>query len=295
MAVQIADAERRKHVPAAPVPALMAVTPPVTTPAFSASASAPGSSMEGSREGEMREFGGIEMVWCPAGEFLMGSPVGEADRRDDEKQHRVTLTKGFWMAKTECTQGQWGSVMGSNPSRFKGAELPVETVSWDDVQGWLEKMNKEHPLTAGWKWVLPTEAQWEYACRARTETVFSFGDVLNGKEGNCDGNYPYGTSAKGPYLEKTASVGNYAPNAWGLHDMHGNVLEWCRDRYDGNYYEDEQNDPTGPTSGTDRVFRGGSWGIFARYCRAAYRGRFTPEDRSVNLGFRPAASFQEAR
>jgi formylglycine-generating enzyme required for sulfatase activity len=277
------EAERR----AALVPSIpsitMAVTAPVTTPAFSASRG-----MEGSREGETREFGGIEMVWCPAGEFLMGSPVGEEGRDDDETQHRVTLTKGFWMAKTECTQGQWASVMGSNPSNFKGAELPVETVSWDDVQGWLQKMNSEKPPPSGWKWVLPTEAQWEYACRAGKKTVFSFGDVLNGKEANCDGNYPYGTSAKGAYLEKTASVGNYAANAWGLHDMHGNVWEWCRDWYDRNYYEDEQNDPTGPTSGVARVIRGGSWYDVAQGCRSAFRGRDSPDVRDFSLGFRPA-------
>ena len=149
-------------------PKPMVRTDPVSPGAFPADRG-----MEGSRAGEVREFGGIEMVWCPPGEFLMGSPTSESDRSDDETQHRVTLTRGFWMAKTETTLGQWERMMGDNPSQFTGEDLPVETVSWDDVLGWLEKMNEKTPLPSGWKWALPTEAQWEYACRAGTETAFA--------------------------------------------------------------------------------------------------------------------------
>jgi len=289
MAVQIADAERRKHVPAAPVPALMAVTPPVTTPAFSASASAPGSSMEGSREGETREFGGIEMVWCPAGEFLMGSPVGEEGRYDDETQHRVTLTRGFWMAKTECTQGQWASVMGTDVAELKrtgvadkthghvnatGPEVAMYFTSWDDAQKWLQKMNSEKPLPSGWKWVLPTEAQWEYACRAGTETSYA---------GELDEMAWYWENSG----SKTNPVGTKKANGWGLHDMHGNVYEWCAD-WSGDYGSGSATDPTGSTDGTNRVIRGGSWSYYAQGCRAAGRYRDAPVNRNGSLGFRPA-------
>ncbi len=275
--------------PSNPPAVPMVKTDPAPAPAYPASRG-----MEGSRAGEVREFGGIEMVWCPAGEFLMGSPTSEKDRGDDERQHRVTLTRGFWLAKTETTQGQWRRAMGSNPSHFRGTDLPVESVSWGDAQDWLEKMNEKHPLPEGWKWELPTEAQWEYACRAGTETVFSFGNMLNGKGANCNGNYAYGMGAKGSYLEKTAKVGSYETNAWGLHDMHGNVWEWCRNWYgDYNSYRhllgDARNDPTGPASGLVRVFRGGGWSSNAADCRSAHRGRVTPDIRDRYLGFRAAA------
>jgi formylglycine-generating enzyme len=276
-------------VPSSLAPDPMVKTDPVTAPAFSAS-----SGMEGSRAGEVREFGGIEMVWCPPGEFLMGSPASEADRQDDETEHRVILTKGFWLAKTEATQAQWQSVMGSNPSEFTGVDLPVESVSWDDVQGWLQKMNQKTSLPSGWAWSLPTEAQWEYACHAGTETPFSFGSVLNGKEANCNGNYPYGTSVTGPYLEKTAKVGSYAANAWGLHDMHGNVKEWCADYY-GDYASGTATDPQGATSGSKRVHRGGGWSYDAQFCRAAIRNKNWPLIRNFYLGFRPALSSLPAR
>ena len=290
-----AEAERKAAmaVPTVPAPSTpdprpstptMAKTDPAPAPAFPAARG-----MEGSRAGEVRTFGGIEMVWCPPGEFLMGSPVGEADRSDDETQHRVTLTRGFWLAKTECTQAQWESVMGGNLSYFRGADLPVENVSWDYVQGWLAKMNEKHPLPAGWKWDLPTEAQWEYACRAGTETVFSFGNDLDSTQANFDGNDPYGAGKDGPYLEKTVDVASYAANDWSLYDMHGNVWEWCRDWYDENYYDDGQTDPTGPATGSRRVARGGNWRDNGGYCRAAYRSRDTPDYRDLTLGFRPAA------
>jgi len=239
--------------------------------------------MEGSCEGDVRTFGGIEMVWCPPGEFFMGSPEDEEGRDDDETQHRVTLTKGYWLAKTECTQEQWESIMGSNPSTFKGADLPVEQVSWDDVQGWLEKMNEKHPLPPGWKWELPTEAQWEYACRAGTETAFAGSGALD---------------EMGWYSEnsesKTNTVGTKKANTWGLHDMHGNVWEWCQDGYE-DYESGSATDPKRWTDGWLSVRRGGSWCHDALSCRSAYRSRSAPVYRYDTLGFRVAASFQEAR
>jgi formylglycine-generating enzyme required for sulfatase activity len=228
--------------------------------------------MEGTRAGEMRTLGGIEMVWCPPGAFLMGSPASEADRSNDETQHRVTLTKGFWMAKTETTQGQWESVMGDNPSHFKGMDLPVETVSWDDVQGWLVKMNERHPLPAGWKWELPTEAQWEYACRAGTETAFA-------------GDFDEMAWYSGNSGSKTNPVGTKQANDWGLHDMHGNVWEWCRDWY-GDYPSGVASDPQGSAAGSFRVRRGGGWFNDPLNCRSACRNRSTPDGRYLSIGFR---------
>ena len=277
-----AEAERRaamaatpptpptSSVPSTPPSLPMERTDPVPSRGFPAS-----SGMEGSRAGEVREFGGIEMVWCPPGAFVMGSPAVEEGRLDNETRHRVTLTKGFWMAKTETTQGQWESVMGDNPSQFKGMDLPVETVNWDDVQGWLGKMNERHPLPAGWKWELPTEAQWEYACRAGTETAFA---------GDLDEMAWYDSNIG----SKTNPVGTKQANDWGLHDMHGNVFEWCRDWY-GDYPSGVASDPKGSAMGSNRVTRGGGWSGNAAYCRSAKRNWSAPDGRSNNLGFRVAA------
>jgi sulfatase modifying factor 1 len=233
--------------------------------------------------------GGVVMkfCWCPAGSFTMGSPQSEEDRSADEDQVQVRLTQGFWLAQTECTQGQWTALMGSNPSNFKGNDLPVETVSWEDVQSFISKGNQSAALPAGWRLALPTEAQWEYACRAGTESAFSFGAVLNGKQANCDGNYPYGTTTKGTYLQKTCGVASYAANPWGLHDMHGNVWEWCVDALDGTTKLSGGTDPVG-SSGAFRVVRGGSWFSGAASCRAADRNWNVPGFRSDTLGFRPA-------
>jgi len=233
-------------------------------------------SIKGSRAGEVREFGGIEMVWCPPGEFLMGSPEGEEGRLDNERQHRVTLTKGFWLAKTECMQGQWESVMGNNPSHFKGENLPVDSVSWNDVQGWLVKMNERHPLPEGWEWDLPTEAQWEYACRAGTTGAYGGTGILREMGW-------YHSHGGG----ETHPVGGKAANAWGLHDMHGNVWEWCRDWY-GEYPTGAVTDPNGPESGTVRVCRGGSWASLAQSCRSANRRVGASDFRNYSFGFRPA-------
>ena len=227
----------------------------------------------------------MELVWCPPGEFMMGSPESEEGRYDGETQHRVRLTKGFWLGKYPVTQRQWQSVMGSTPSEFKGDDLPVETVSWDDCQAFIKKVNAA--LECGAR--LPTEAEWEYACRAGTTTAYSWGNALNGDRANCDGNYPCGTAKKGPYLEKTTPVGKYGANPWGLCDMHGNVWEWCAD-WRGDYPSGSVVDPTGPASGGNRVLRGGDWSSCARDCRSAIRNCNLPDSRDRGYGFRLCCS-----
>ncbi len=230
---------------------------------------------------------GVEVAfrWCPPGTFMMGSPEGEAERDDNETLHEVELTRGFWLAETETTQGLWTAVMGNNPSHFKGDDLlPAEKVSWDDCQDFIRKLNDMGIVTDG-VFRLPTESEWEYACRAGTTTAISFGNVCDGSQANCNGNYPYGTDSKGQYLEKTAKVGSYIANPWGLYDMHGNVLEWCADWY-GDYPTGKSTDPTGATSGRNRVLRGGSWHNLARDCRSASRRNYVPAYRNIINGFR---------
>ena len=217
----------------------------------------------------------MTFCWCPAGDFLMGSPETEYGRLSDyEDQVHVTLTKGFWMAKTEVTQAQWRAVMGNNPSHFNGDDLPVETVSWDDAQGFIKKVNSSGVMPSGWKMALPTEAQWEYACRAGETGPYSGGAIEQ---------VAWHDENSG---DKTHPVGTKKSNAWGLHDMHGNVWEWCADWYGGEL--SGGTDPSGPSSGVYRVFRGGSWGSLAAFCRAAFRNWFNPGDRYFGLGFRPA-------
>jgi formylglycine-generating enzyme required for sulfatase activity len=233
---------------------------------------------------------GIDLVWCPPGTFLMGSPPEEAERGSGETQHPVTLTRGFWIGKYPVTQAQYRAVMETNPSHFQGDRLPVETVSWDDAMAWCRRMNETALDTPpGYGWTLPTEAQWEYACRAGTTTPFSFGTQLNGQEANCNGNSPYGTPTKGPSLKRTTEVGSYPANPWGIHDMHGNVWEWCRD-WCGDFPTQAVTDPVGAAQGADRVLRGGCWYFVAGLCRAAYRLRYSPSIRGSSLGFRPAVS-----
>jgi formylglycine-generating enzyme len=229
----------------------------------------------------------IRFGYCPPGGFEMGSPESEAERRHDEDQVTVEITRGFWMGQYEVTQGQWIAVMRSNPSYFKGDELPVTEVSWDEAQAFVGRLNQMVPLPGKWQFVLPTEAQWEYACRAGTKTVFHFGDTLNGSEANCDPDLPYGTSIRGRYLGQPSVVGSYPPNAWGLYDMHGNVGEWCADWY-GEHLPGG-TDPLGPSSGYYRTNRGGSWAWIAKNCRAANRRSFNEqEDQGLDLGFRVA-------
>ena len=232
------------------------------------------------------------MVWIEPGSFLMGSPPEERERAVEEgPQTRVTLTKGYWMGKHEVTQEEWTAVMGSNPSKFKGeADLPVENVSWEEAMAYCRKLTERERaagrLPAGYEYNLPTEAQWEYACRAGTTGATAFGESLSSTQANFDGDYPYGGGVKGQNLGRTAKVGSYEPNAWGLSDMHGNVAEWCLDWY-GSYPGESLTDPTGPTKGSGRVIRGGFWFDYAWLCRAAQRRDFAPTIRYYFIGFRP--------
>ena len=235
----------------------------------------------GSRAGEERVFEitpGVKltMCWIPAGEFVMGS-----SKESNATPHPVKLTQGFWLSQTEVTQAQWRAVMGNNPSRFKGDDLPVEMVSWNDIcgneertGGFLGKLN--HLQSTGGRFDLPTEAQWEYACRA-------------GKTGDDDGDL----GEKAWYSEnsdsKTHPVGQKQSNAWGLNDMHGNVWEWCVD-WNEDYPTSAATDPSGPASGSGRVFRGGGWGNDANGCRVAYRFYYDPSDTYGYIGFRVARS-----
>ena len=226
----------------------------------------------------------LELVLIQPGTFLMGSPASEAQRSNDETQHQVTLTQVFYLGKYPVTQAQWKAVMGSNPSYFEGATLPVEEVSWDDAQLFCGKVGKKTGQVVG----LPTDAQWEYSCRAGSSTPFHFGNILNGWQANCDGNFPYGTTKKGQYPRKTTPVGRYPANAWGLHDMHGNVWEWCQDWY-GDYHKGPIKDPQGGVIGDLRILRGGSYDDTADNCRAAVRCRNALDFKiyfSYHCGFR---------
>ena len=234
----------------------------------------------------------IEFASIPAGKFLMGSPATEKERYQNENQHEVTLTQGFRMGVHEVTQAQYEQVMGENPSENKGATLPVETVSYDDTLAFCKKLSDlQAEKAAGRKYRLPTEAEWEYCCRAGTSTPFHFGNELNGTQANCDGNNrrPYGTTQKGPFLGKTSPVGSYPANAWGLYDMHGNVWEWCQDRYDSSPKQ-SVTDPRGPEVGSICVSRGGSWYNEAAGCRSANRYWYDPSIRNSGVGFRLALS-----
>ncbi len=191
------------------------------------------------------------------------------------KQHEVTLTKPFYLGKYEVTQEQWEAVMGNNPSRTEGAKLPVNHVSWEDCQEFIKKLNAS---TKGvYRFRLPYEAEWEFACRAGTTTAYSFGANITPKDAN------YMDSKIG----KPVSVGSYKPNAFGLYDMHGNVFEWCEDRW-GEYSADAVTDPKGPATGEDRVLRGGSFNLFVSIARSSNRLNLSPTLRLNLNGFRLA-------
>ena len=213
----------------------------------------------------------MDLVLIPAGSFMMGSPDSSRGAAYDEKpQHPVRITRPFYAGKYPVTQEQWKAVMGSNPSRFKGPKNPVEKVSWDDCRKFLEKLNAKSGMPWG-KFVLPTEAQWEYACRAGSTTRYCFGDedpTLN----------EYAWYTKTTFGNGTHPVGQKKPNAWGLYDVHGNVWEWCSDWYDGRYYAGSPtDDPAGPAMGSCRVNRGGSWLDYQWECRSARRGDSVPD------------------
>lgn len=224
-----------------------------------------------------------KMRYIAPGTFLMGSPENEPERFDNEIQHQVTLTDGFWLAETTVTQQLWQAVMGENPSYFKVSEqLPVEQVSWDDCQQFCQQLNQCVP---GLSVDLPTEAQWEYACRAGTQTPFSTGEQLTTEQANYDGNYPYNDGPKGEYREKTVVVDAFTPNPWGLMQMHGNVWEWCKDGF-SEYKSPMQVDPVADPDSELRPLRGGGWIYFGRGCRSADRLAYRRGDASFNFGLR---------
>lgn len=236
--------------------ALTAVVLAITRPLL---AQARRSSLRGRQAGEERQIHGMPVCWCPAGRFVMGSPPSEPDRRPGEDQVEVTLTRGFWMAKTER-------------ARESGA------------------------MPKHWEFRLPTEAQWEYACRAGTTTATSFGDALGSNQANFKGK-SYNGAKQGPSLGRAAKVGSYPANAWGLHDMHGNSFEWCRDWYhsrlpggaDPDLYFARSTAVKNRTGDISRVRRGGCWADEGWPCRSAFRLRFEPERRYDHIGFRVAA------
>ena len=215
---------------------------------------------------------GMKFVWIPPGNFVMGSPKGENLGDANETQHKVTLTKGFYMGVHLVTQEQWKEVMGNNPSEFKGEKnLPVEQVSWDDCQAFIKKLREKDKKV----YRLPSEAEWEFACRAGTKTPFHFGETIFTDQANYNGNFTYGDGKKGKYREKTTPVNTFPANAWGLHDMSGNVWQWCQDKY-GDYPQKDVVDPTGVEKGKLRVLRGGSWLNLPGDCRSASRGWIVP-------------------
>ncbi|MDS4040134.1 MAG: formylglycine-generating enzyme family protein [Candidatus Competibacter sp.] len=228
------------------------------------------------------------MRWIEPGTFLMGSPENEPERFDDEgPRHPVTIPQGYWLFDTACTQALWAAVTGENRSGFKGADRPVETVSWHDCQDFIKRLNERLP---GLDLALPSEAQWEYACRAGTTTPFSFGANITPDQVNYNGNSPYAGGKKGWYRQQTVPVASLPPNPWGLHEMHGNVREWCQDHWHGSYRGAPDDDSAwlSGDAGADRVLRGGSWYDLARIVRAASRYRAHPDGRGDVIGFRCA-------
>ena len=215
----------------------------------------------------------FEMILIPAGKFMMGSPKKEKGRDDNETQHEVSLTKSYYMGKYAVTQEQWKAVMGKNPSYIKGANLPVTDVSWEDCQKFIKKLNG---ITKG-KYRLPTESEWEYACRAGTTTAYSFGAKITPKDANYDDSVIY----------EPVAVGSYKPNAFGLYDMHGNVCEWCED-WEADYPKGAVTDPKGPATGEYRVLRGGSFVDAESGARSSVRFNNSPTYRSSDAGFRLA-------
>jgi len=260
------------------------------------------SSFRGRNAGDARKVDAIDLCWCPPGRFTMGSPRSEPERRPGEDQVEVTLTRGFWMAKYEATQGQWTRVMGKLPGPLTaelpaGDELPVGNVNFAETEAYCQTLTNRGRLSRilpdAWEFRLPTEAQWEYACRAGTTTATAFGDSLSSTQANFKGK-PYNGGAPGPSLNRASPVGSYPPNAWGLHDMHGNTFEWCRDWYhsrlpggtDPDLYAARSTAQRSEHGDVSRVRRGGCWSDEGWPCRSAFRVRFEPERRYDHIGFR---------
>jgi len=223
------------------------------------------------------------LVYIPAGEFEMGSPATELERYSDEGQHHIKLAKAFYMGKFEVTQLQYRILMNENNSKFGGDKLPIENLNWYEAGRFLKKLSDK----TGLKFRLPTEAEWEYACRAGTATAFNTGTTLDSDFANYNAKTAYADGLTGKYLARTIEVGSYQPNAFGLYDMHGNVWEWCSDIYEENYYKiSPLIDPKGPQEGSSRVIRGGAWDEKAYKCRSADRGYRKVKADKANIGFR---------
>ena len=265
------------------------------------------------RAGRERDDNGVKMkfCWCPPGTFPMGGDVDSSGRPRRQSQVSVTISHGFWMGKFEVTQAQWKQVMGltlreqraKDPDQPRpvgdgttrdhvgeGPEYPIYFTSHGDAEEFCRKLTEGERaagrLEAGWQYRLPTEAQWEFACRAGTTSASAFGDRLSGTDANFDGTKPFNGAPAGPYLHNTTPVGSYSPNAWGLHDMHGNVWEWCRDGY-ANVLAGG-TDPFQVTSTLRRSYRGGCWHNNGYMCLSAMRGFGDESDRGSGLGFRVA-------
>ena len=266
---------------------------------------------EGAEPGEARALtaNGAELAfrWVPAGTFAMGCPKevwnAYVEKKGEDKEgaglflaaydetpHEVELTQGFWLAETELTQAAWKSIVGTDPSYDKGDELPVECVSWDDAQKLVDALNAAQGAPAGFRFALPTEAQWEYACRAGSTTLFAQGDVLTEKDARCTGDDPLTAKDKLVGNDKPLPVKSFDPNAWGLYDMHGNVWEWCADAY-GRYPKEAQTDPAGPAEageGGERVTRGGCYSVDSFFCRSARRSKSSAQLPYSYVGIRLA-------
>jgi len=253
--------------------------------------------MTGSRAGQTRNDNGLKttLVWIPPGDFTMGSPKTEWERSEDEKQVQVSLSNGFWLGQHEVTEAEWRQVMRTTPWFVGehvglGNDYPATYVSWNDAMKFCQTLTETERqagrLPSDWQYSLPTEAQWEYACRAGTKSRFSFGaDYLDLKDYGWWGGLLGDGSARGE--QYAHRVGQKKANPWGLRDMHGNVWEWCRDVYANEL--GGGTDPQGPSTGQYRVDRGGSWFFSARFCRSAYRGKNVPDHRDHDVGFRIAA------
>lgn len=259
------------------------------------------SSAEERRAGEEREIAGVKFCWCPAGQFKMGSPLSEPGHRWDEAQVDVRLSRGFWMAKYETTQDDWRAAVGQElPGgvQYEGEKIPIHSVNYIEAGEYCRRLTElarsRGDLPANWEVRLPTEAEWEYACRAGTTTATVYGDSITSQQANFKGP-SYNTDVQGPMLNRAVKVGSYAPNGWGICDMHGNQFEWTLDWYHttlpGGVDPDlSQKKGAQNRDGTySRVRRGGAFVEQGWVCRSACRLRFEPERRSDHIGFRVAA------